>query len=67
MLEGGDLHVEDDELTIYIQHERPADPDKLRNWLPAPEGPFRFAFRFYGPNDGLLDWTYPMPGIVRTK
>jgi hypothetical protein len=48
-----------------FHHDQPTDPDQLANWLPAPEGPFRFAFRFYGPRDGLVDWSYPMPGIVR--
>jgi hypothetical protein len=65
MLERDDLHVDGDTLTIYIRHDRPSEPDQARNWLPAPQGPFRFAFRFYGPKDGLLDWTYPMPGVVR--
>jgi hypothetical protein len=66
MLERGDLHVADGRLVIYIQHEKPTDPKQLRNWLPAPEGSFRFAFRYYGPMSGLLDGSYDMPGIVRT-
>lgn len=65
MLERGDLHVADGKLVIYIQHEKPTDPKQLRNWLPAPEGSFRFAFRYYGPMSGLLDGSYDMPGIVR--
>jgi hypothetical protein len=65
MLERGDLHVADGKLVIYIQHEKPTDPNQLRNWLPAPEGSFRFAFRYYGPMSGLLDGSYDMPGIVR--
>jgi hypothetical protein len=48
------------------QHEKPTDPMQLRNWLPAPEGSFHFAFRYYGPMSGLLDGSYDMPGIVRT-
>lgn len=67
MLERGDLHVADGKLVISIQHEKPTDPDRLRNWLPAPEGTFSFAFRFYGPKSGLLDGTYDMPGIVCTS
>jgi hypothetical protein len=67
MLERGDLHVADGKLVIYIQHEKPTDPNQLRNWLPAPEGSFRFAFRYYGPMSGLLDGSYDMPGIVRTR
>lgn len=67
MLERGDLHTEGGKLVIYIQNERPTDPNQLRNWLPAPKGAFRFAFRFYGPKQGLIDWTYDMPGVVRRK
>jgi hypothetical protein len=52
-------------LVIYIQNEKPADPNQLRNWLSAPKGSFRFAFRFYGPKGKLIDWTYDMPGLVR--
>jgi hypothetical protein len=66
MLEHGELHVDKGKLTIYIQHKRPPDPRQAQNWLPAPEGSFRFVFRFYGPMDGLLGWTYDMPGIIRT-
>ena len=65
MLERGELHTDGGKLVIYIQNERPTDPTQLRNWPPAPEGSFRFAFRFYGPKDRLIDWTYDMPGVVR--
>ena len=37
------------------------------DWLPAPEGSFRFAFRYYGPMSGLCDGSYEMPGVVRTR
>jgi hypothetical protein len=67
MLDRGDLHTADGTLVIYIQNEKPTDPNQLKNWLPAPKGSFRFAFRFYGPKDKLIDWTYDMPGIVRTR
>lgn len=66
MLERGDLHVADGKLVIHIQHDKPTDPDQQRNWLPAPEGSFHFAFRFYGPMAGLLDGSYDMLGVVRT-
>jgi hypothetical protein len=65
MLERGDLQTTDGKLVIAIQNEKPSDPNQLRNWLPAPKGSFRFAFRFYGPKAKLIDWTYDMPGIVR--
>ena len=67
MLERGDLHVADGKLVIYIQRDKPADPDQLRNWLPASAGSFHFAFRYYGPMSGLLDGSYDMPGVVRTR
>jgi hypothetical protein len=66
MLDSGELEVQGGKLTIYIQHNRPADPHQVRNWLPAPQGAFRFAFRYYGPQGGLIDGTYPMPGIIRS-
>jgi hypothetical protein len=65
MLDRGDLHTADGKLVIYIQNEKPADPNQLKNWLPAPKASFRFAFRFYGPTGKLIDWTYDMPGLVR--
>jgi hypothetical protein len=66
MLDRGDLYTADGRLVIYIQHDKPGDPNQLKNWLPAPTGAFRFAFRFYGPQGSLIDWTYDMPGVVRT-
>jgi hypothetical protein len=65
MLDRGDLHTADGKLVIYIQNEKPSDPNQFKNWLPAPKGSFRFAFRFYGPKGKLIDWTYDMPGIVK--
>ena len=34
----------DGSLTIYVQKEAP-EADKIRNWLPAPEGNFRMSAR----------------------
>jgi hypothetical protein len=49
----------DGSLDIYLQHDRPSDPDQVRNWLPAPEGAFKVILRLYQvPRDqlsGLLD------------
>ena len=36
MLDRNELHIDDGTLTIYIQHDRPTDPDHVTNWLPAP-------------------------------
>lgn len=65
MLKAGDLAVKDGKLVIYIQHEKPTDPDQAKNWLPAPADGMRFTARFYGPYAPLTDGTYKMPKAVR--
>jgi len=68
LLKSGGLSVQDGKLTLYLQHDRPQDPNQARNWLPTPEqGAFRLAPRFYGPMAALIDGTYKMPKIVRVK
>lgn len=37
----------DGSLTLYVQREQPRDPEQVRNWLPAPGGPFRLMLRLY--------------------
>ncbi|MFC7226468.1 DUF1254 domain-containing protein [Salinirubellus salinus] len=64
MLDEGRLHVDGGELVVYVQHERPSDPDAAENWLPAPEEGFRFTARFYGPRWSLIDGSYEMPPVV---
>ncbi|WP_433633981.1 DUF1254 domain-containing protein [Halomicrococcus sp. NG-SE-24] len=64
MLEAGQLHTDANELVIYVQNEKPDDPETVMNWLPAPEGGMRFAARFYGPRWSLVDGSYDMPGVV---
>ena len=62
MYERGEFSVDKDgRLTFYIQHEEPTDPNQRKNWLPAPQGDFRFAARFYGPYAPLIFGTYKMP------
>ncbi|WP_440006676.1 DUF1214 domain-containing protein [Halomicrococcus sp. SG-WS-1] len=64
MLEEGLLHTENGQFVIYVQHEKPIAPERLKNWLPAPEGDMRFAARFYGPRWSVVDGSYDMPEIV---
>ena len=67
-LAAGVLHVSDGKLTLYLQSERPTDPDHARNWLPTPaQGMFRLAPRFYGPTSSLIDGSYAMPKIERVR
>jgi hypothetical protein len=53
----------DGSLEIYIQHENPG-PEKQSNWLPAPEGPFFFVGRFYGPEAEILGGAWSLPRLV---
>jgi hypothetical protein len=66
MLERGDLVVKDGKLVIYVQRNKPEDPDMAKNWLPAPPETFRFTARFYGPYVPLTDGSYMMPAPVKT-
>lgn len=62
MYEQGEFSVDKDgRITFYIQHEEPTDPNQRKNWLPAPQGDFRFGARFYGPYAPLIFGTYKMP------
>jgi hypothetical protein len=66
-LKQGLLHVEGDKLVIYMQHEKPSDPQQLKNWLPTPAEGFRLTPRFYGPKYPLVDGSYDMPKIMRVE
>ena len=61
------LHVANGKLVIYLQKEMPSDPLQLKNWLPVPEGSFRFAARFFGPKMSILDGSYRMPKPVMVE
>jgi len=51
-------------LTIYIQAESPG-ADKQPNWLPAPQGPFMMAMRYYWPKSELLSDDWKSPQVTR--
>jgi hypothetical protein len=53
-------------LTIYIQHESPGK-DKESNWLPAPNGRFMMAMRYYLPKPALLDGDWKSPEVNVAK
>ena len=55
----------DGSLTIFIQHDEPAEPERRANWLPAPAGPFRPLLRMYEPGEAVLDGSYELPPITR--
>ena len=67
MLNSGELAAKDGKLVIYIQHEKPSDPDQAKNWLPAPADGFRFTSRYYGPYAPLTNGTYNMPKVIKSE
>jgi len=58
--------TEDGSLTIYLTNESPG-PDKESNWLPTPDGPWWLVLRTYGPGEPILDKTWKVPPIRRTR
>lgn len=51
-------------ITLYIQLESPGK-SRESNWLPAPQGPFMLAFRYYWPRPAMLDGKWVQPEIQR--
>ena len=56
----------DGSITIYFQAKSPGK-EKESNWLPAPEGPFWPVLRTYGPGQSILNNTWKLPPVTRTK
>ncbi|MFE3324262.1 DUF1254 domain-containing protein [Streptomyces sp. NPDC059176] len=61
----GLVRADDGSLTLWIQRERPRDPDRAANWLPSPPGDFRPVARLYVPGPEVLYGTYRLPRIER--
>ncbi|THA69403.1 DUF1254 domain-containing protein [Streptomyces sp. A0642] len=59
----GLVHDDDGGLTLYIAKDRPKDPKRAANWLPAPNGPFTIAIRVYGPEASVLDGSWTLPAL----
>ena len=55
----------DGSITLYLQHERPADEGMAANWLPAPAGPMRLVLRAYEPEPSLIEGRYRVPAVRR--
>jgi hypothetical protein len=56
----------DGSLTIYVSHASPG-PEKEANWLPAPESDFNLTMRLYWPEEAILNNTWPLPRLEKTK
>jgi hypothetical protein len=55
----------DGSLTLYVQHDPPADPAARQNWLPAPAGRFEVYMRLYQPRAVALSGAWKPPPILR--
>lgn len=52
-------------ITIYVQNQSPG-PEKVANWLPAPDGPFSIILRLYWPEQAALNGTWHAPKAVKS-
>jgi hypothetical protein len=60
------LHTAGDgSLTIVMQRDEPAEPERRANWLPTPPGTFRPLLRMYEPEEAVFDGSYELPAITR--
>lgn len=50
-------------LVVHVQKERP-DPDKVSNWLPAPDGPFSLYIRAYWPLPPIAEGRWTPPPVI---
>lgn len=56
----------DGTLDLYIQHDSPG-PDKVSNWLPAPNGEFVLMMRLYWPRETVLDGKWAPPPVTQVQ
>lgn len=59
--------AKDGSLTLTLSNEEPTDPEAKANWLPAPNDQFALIVRTYVPTDAILDGTYKLPNVERSK
>jgi hypothetical protein len=54
----------DGSIDIFISRRDPG-PDRVANWIPAPEGPLGITLRLYAPGPEILDGTWEPPVVTR--
>ncbi len=63
----GLVYGDDGSLTLYFQHDEPADSAARANWLPTPAGGWTAIFRLYGPEAPVIDGTWSEPPMIKTS
>jgi hypothetical protein len=53
-------------ITLCIQNTSPGKNNEA-NWLPAPKGPFYVVLRVYWPKEEILNGSWKVPPIMRSK
>lgn len=67
-LDANELAFADDgSLTLILSHDEPADAEGKANWLPAPADQFALLLRAYVPTEPILDSSYVLPDVERTR
>jgi len=57
----------DGSLTLHLSHASPAAKEEQANWLPAPDDQFALLLRTYVPSQALLDGSYQLPKVMRSR
>jgi hypothetical protein len=60
-------YAADGSLTIFMSPTKPADSEKLANWLPSPRDEFSIYIRAYWPEETILNGSWTPPAIVRAR
>ncbi len=56
----------DGSIDLYIQNKSPGK-NKEANWLPAPKTDFTLVFRFYWPDESILNGSWNPPEVIIAK
>ncbi|HEY9502183.1 MAG TPA: DUF1254 domain-containing protein [Pyrinomonadaceae bacterium] len=59
--------AKDGSLTLTLSSKEPTDADAKANWLPAPNDQFALIVRTYVPTQPVLNGTYQLPNVERSR